>query len=122
MKLFEKVTEDNFLMYAARCYYNPRCIDPEEFYEDLNRFKYVKKLLNRYKLSGQLSERLILNHLTVIFNAFGMPSGVKMLEHKVGLEDWSIVKPFLIYLKAIENHQYAGVELDHTVVEALRKI
>ena len=58
-----KLTKDNLLLYAAQNYYNPKCIDSEEFLEDLKRFKYIKRLLNRYRDSGQLSERLILNHL-----------------------------------------------------------
>ena len=58
MQIFNEVNDENFMIFAARHYYNPRCIDIEEFYEDLNRFKYVKRLLNRYIETGKLSERL----------------------------------------------------------------
>jgi len=83
MKLFESLTEDNFLLFAARNYYNPTCIDADEFHEDLKRFKYVKRLVNRYIDNQILSERLILNHLIVIFNVFDVGPGLKMLEHRL---------------------------------------
>ena len=66
MKLFETLTDDNFLLYAAKHYYKPNVIDVEEFYEDLKRFKYLKRLFYRHANAGNLSERLILNHLIVI--------------------------------------------------------
>ena len=68
----KKLTEDNLHFYAAKHYYNPKFIDVEEFQEDLKRFKYIKRLLNRYIETGRLSERLILNHLVVVFNVFGI--------------------------------------------------
>lgn len=122
MKLFESLTEDNFLLFAAKHYYNPTCIDAEEFHEDLKRFKYVKRLLNRYLDQKTLAERLILNHLIVIFNVFGMGAGLKMLEYRLDDKHWPIVKPFLIFLKVIPNDKYTGIQMDEQVVEELRKI
>lgn len=117
-----KLTKDNLIVYAAKHYYNPKCIDSEEFFEDLKRFKYVKRLLNRYKDTGVLSERLILNHLIVIFNVFGNDAGLDILELKIELEYWGILKPFLIFLKAIKNTEYTNIEMDKFVVERLREI
>jgi hypothetical protein len=122
MKVFDEVNEDNFILFAARHYYNPTCIDVEEFYEDINRFKYVKRLLNRYLETGKLSERLILNHLIVIFNSFDIQPALCMLEFKLDREHWPIIKPFLIFLRHIRNDQYVEIEMDKTVIEALRKI
>lgn len=122
MKVFDEVNEDNFILFAARHYYNPTCIDVEEFYEDINRFKYVKRLLNRYVETGKLSERLILNHLIVIFNSFDIQPSLHMLEFKLDQEHWPIIKPFLIFLRYIRNDQYVNIEMDKKVVEALRKI
>jgi hypothetical protein len=122
MKVFDEVNEDNFILFAARHYYNPTCIDVEEFYEDINRFKYVKRLLNRYLETGKLSERLILNHLIVIFNSFDIQPALRMLEFKLDREHWPIIKPFLIFLRHIRNDQYVEIEMDKTVIEALRKI
>jgi hypothetical protein len=122
MKLFESFNEETFTLFAARHFYNPTCIDAEEFYEDIKRFKYVKRLLNRYIDQGALAERLILNHLVVIFNVFGIPAGLKMLEYKLEDKHWRVVKPFLIKLSIIENNRYTGIEMDQHVVDELRKI
>mgnify|MGYP001178597054 CR=1 FL=1 len=116
------LTKDNLILYAAKHYYNPKCIDSEEFFEDLKRFKYIKRLLNRYRDNGELSERLILNHLIVIFNVFGNEAGLDMLELRIELEHWSVLKPFLIFLNVIKNDMYTNIEMDKTVVEALREI
>lgn len=122
MQLFNELNEDNFILYGAKNYYNPRCIDAEEFYNDIKRFNYLKRLINRYNQSGILSERLMLNHLIIIFNVFGIRPGLKMLEYKVEEKNWHIIKPFLIFLKIIENYEYAEISMDEEVVAALRKI
>jgi hypothetical protein len=123
MKLFETLDEDVFTLFAARHYYNPSCIDAEEFHEDLKRFKYVKRLLNRYIDNGNLNERLILNHLIVIFNVFSVPAGLKMLEYRIDKpEQWIVLKPFLVKLQIITNDKYTNVPMDKNVVEHLRKI
>jgi hypothetical protein len=122
MQIFNEVNDENFMIFAARHYYNPRCIDIEEFYEDLNRFKYVKRLLNRYIETGKLPERLILNHMIVIFNAFDIKPTLMMLEHKLDEKHWPIVKPFLVFLRHIKNDEYVDIPMDKTVVDALRKI
>ena len=117
-----RLTKDNLIVFAAKHYYNPKCIDSEEFFEDLKRFKYIKRLLNRYKTSGELSERLILNHLIVIFNVFGNEAGLDILELKVELDHWPTLKPFLIFLKTIKNTEYTNIDMDKLVVERLREI
>jgi len=122
MKLFERLNEDVFTLFAARHYYNPTCIDAEEFHEDLKKFKYIKRLINRYVSGGNLAERLILNHLVVIFNVFGVEAGLKMLEFRLEEHHWPVVKPFLIFLKIVPNDKYTGIEMDQKVIEFLRKI
>lgn len=123
MKLFDELNNDTFLLYAAQNYYNPTCIDAEEFHQDLRRFKYIKRLITRYQETEQLSSNLILNHLIVIFNVFGYEAGLKMLEFKITTaESWPVIKPFLIYLKVITNDKYVEIPMDKKVVEALRKI
>tara|TARA_B100000927_G_scaffold126211_1_gene101843 strand:- start:211 stop:570 length:360 start_codon:yes stop_codon:yes gene_type:complete len=118
----DNLTESNLLLYAAKHYYNPRFSDIDEFYEDLKRFKYVKRLVNRYLDDKDLAERLILNHLIVIFNAFGIEPSINMLKVKLDERHWSVIKPFLIFLKYITNDQLVGIEMDDRVVEVLRKI
>jgi len=116
------LTEENLFIYAAKNYYNPKYIDAEEFTEDLNRFKYIKRLCNRYLETGNLSERLILNHLIVVFNVFGIEAALNILELKLLDKHWPLIKPFLIFLKYIRNDQYTNIAMDQTVVDALREI
>jgi len=75
----QQLDDTNFMLYAAAHYDNPQCYDTDEFYDDLKRFKYLKRLLNRYKETGELKERLILNHLTVIYNVFGSTPATRLL-------------------------------------------
>ena len=121
MQLFDQLNDSNFVLYAAKHYYNPKCIDSEEFFEDLKRIKYIKRLLNRYIETDGLSERLILNHLIVIFNVFTIPAGIKLLNFRLDDQHWPIVKPFLIYLKVIEQNDMTGIVMDPIVIDALRK-
>lgn len=122
MNLFDKLDDKNITLYAATQYYNPTCIDADEFYEDYKRFKYIKRLINRYVATGKMKERLILNHLIVIFNVFGTEAGVRMLQYKIDKDQWHILKPFLIYLDAITNTQFSNIPMDNRVVNALREI
>lgn len=122
MQLFDELTDENFLLFAAKNYYNPRCIDAEEFYEDLKRFKYIKRLITRFTETDQLSVNLMMNHLIIIFNVFDVSSGIKMLEFKLTREQFSVVKPFLIYLKLIENNELTGISMNMKVVDQLRNL
>lgn len=81
--MIEKLDESNFLLFAAKHYDNPQCFDTIEFYEDLNRFKYIKRLFNKFKETGDLKDRLIFNHLTVLFNVFGAQACCRMLFMKL---------------------------------------
>lgn len=122
MELFEELTEENFLIYAARHYHSPRCINAEEFYDDLHRFKYIKRLVNRYNRGGDLAERLVLNHITILLNVFGHEPFLNMLEFKIGVKDFTIIKPFLVFKQAIREDQYTNISMDEVVVEKLRNI
>ena len=118
----EKLTEQNLLLYAAKHYYNPRFSDIEEFNEDLKRFKYIKRVVNRYLETGKLSERLILNHIIILFNVFDIEPALNMLEIKLDEKQWPVVKPFLVFLNYIKSDQLIGIEMNKEVIEALRKI
>jgi hypothetical protein len=122
MIVFNELTEKNLFLYAAKHYKNPNFSDIDDFYEDLKRFKYIKRLLNRYIESDELSERLILNHLIVVFNMFGIEAALEILNLKLEDKHWPVVKPFLVFLKYITNDQYTGITMDPTVVDVLRKI
>ena len=122
MIVLNELTEENLFLYAAKHYRNPQFSDIDEFYEDLKRFKYIKRLVNRYLETNKLTERLILNHLIVVFNSFGHEAALEILKLKMNDKHWPIVKPFLIFLKYIRNDQLTGISQNKEVVEALRKI
>jgi len=118
----ENLTEDTLFLYAAKHYYNPQFSDMEEFYEDLKRFKYIKRLINRYLETDEFPHRLLLNHVIVIFNVFGISAALKILELKLDDKHWPVIKPILIYLSYIRNDQYTGITMDPYVVDFLRKL
>jgi hypothetical protein len=122
MMIFNDLTEENLFLYAAKHYYKPQFSDIEEFYEDLKRFKYIKRLVNRYLDHDELGERLILNHLIVIFNSFGVEATLNMLDLKLDDKHWPVIKPFLVFLRYIKNDQYTGIIMDKKVIERLREI
>ena len=120
--IFDVLTEENFTLFAAKSYANPQCTHIEEFYDDLNRFKYLKRLLKRYLEHDDLQYRLILNHMIVLYNVFGIKSANKMMFYKLDKEYWHIVKTFLVYLHYLPEDELINVPLDPTVVDVLRKI
>ena len=122
MLIFNELTEDNLFLYAAKHYDNPTFKDVDEFHEDLKRFKYIKRLVNRYLDQNDLAERLILNHLIVVFNVFGVEATLNILGLKLDQRHWPVIKPFLIFLKYIKNDQLTEIEMDKLVVERLREI
>jgi hypothetical protein len=123
----EYLDDENFILFAAKYYDNPQCYDSEEFYDDLKRFKYLKRLFGKYEESGELRERLILNHLIVLYNVFG-DIATKMLFYK--LEGYySYLVPFLVLLHRLPERVNVGrtiytsdIALDLHIVEVLRKI
>ena len=127
----DKLTEENFLIYAARHYDNPSCLSTEEFLEDLGRFKYIKRLCNRYKKKDDLRVILILNHIVILYNMFGPDATARMLFLKCE-EFMDVLKPFLIYLsiwpEVVKNVgdinilYTSEIPLDSKIVEELRKI
>lgn len=102
-----KLTESTFLVYAMNCYDNPSCHDIAEFEEDIKRFQYLSKLFKRYDQFGDLRERLILNHMIILYNVFG-PKNTNMLYLK--LEGYhELLKPFVDYLNfTTEYIEYNG--------------
>ena len=128
----QQLDDSNFMLYAAANYDNPQCYDTDEFYDDLKRFKYLKRLLNRYKETGELKERLILNHLTVIYTVFGSTPATRLLFFK--LEGYfNLLKPFLVLMghmpERVENigpfnrtYKNVDIEMEESIIKVLRKI
>ena len=92
-----ELTEENFLLYAIKNYDNSNCRGMDEFLDDLKRFKYLKRLLRKYTAGKGLKERLILNHIIVIYNLFGVDAATKMLFFKIDKKFWSQLKTFLVF-------------------------
>ena len=122
MNIFEELNEENFTLFAIRFYDNPQCTSTEEFYEDIRRFRYLKRLLKRYTKTGELRERLILNHLIVLSNLFGVENSIKMLEFKIEPEFWSVLKTCLLYLNYIDEDWKQEIPLDYEATQRMRKI
>lgn len=123
---FSSLNESNFLMYAMKYYENPTCIGIDEFHEDLNRIKYVKRLFRKYEKSGILRERLILNHLIILGNVFGPIATSRIMFYKTEPELHSYLKSFLVYLnylpKELENIDLDSIALDQDIVNHLRGV
>ena len=123
----EKLNESNFLLYAMHHYDNTQCYSLVEFEDDLKKFLYLKKLISRYKNNGDLKERLILNHIIVLYNLFG-DATTKMLFYKVDENCWDVLTTFLVYLdrmpETLEDYGIilSEVVLDERVISTLRKI
>ena len=127
---FSNLTNDNVVLYAAKHYDNPQCFDTKEFYDDLKRFKYLKRLFNRYKETGDLKERLIINHLQVLYNLFGIEPTTRMLFLSLK-HHHECLKPFLILFNTMPECVFniegrdirnSDISMDNQIVEVLRKI
>lgn len=127
----DKLTDHNFLLFCAQHYDNSRYISTEEFVEDLNRIKYIKKLITRYVENGDLKERLILNHIIILNNCFGPDILCKILYLKLKLQ-MRYVKPFLILLNILPEKIYNVddeyvidtdlIDMDKVIVDRLRNV
>ena len=122
MDIFEELNEDNFTLFAIRYYDNPQCTSTEEFYEDIRRFRYLKRLLKRYHNTGELRERLILNHLIILNNVFGVENAIRMLQFKIDDEYWPVVKTCLLYLEYVDDSWELDIPLDQKVTNRLREL
>lgn len=130
--MIEKLDETNFVLYAAKHYDNPECFETLEFYDDVAKIKYIKRLFNKYIESGELRERLILNHLIVLFNVFGAEPAQRLLFFKLK-DHYVYLKTFLTFLnlcpKVVENIGLRGedidvekIPIDFEIMSRLRKL
>jgi len=122
MRVFDELNDQNFLLFASKNYNNPQCVDIAEFNDDISRFKYIKRLLRRYRQSGEIQERLVLNHIIILYNVFGIPAANKMIFFKIEQELWPAIKTFLVYLDYISENERVEVPVDMKIAEILRKI
>jgi len=116
-----ELNEENFLLFAAKHYDNPHCKGVSEFNDDLKRFRYLTRLFRKYKGSGVLKTRLILNHLVVICNLFGAEPASKMLFFKIDKKFWPQLKTFMIFLNYMPPDE-TNIPIDEKIVNTLRQI
>lgn len=131
--MFETLDDSNFLLFAAKSYDNENCMDQLEFEEDLNRIKYIKRLFSKYRDGKELRERLILNHIIILYNVFEHRACTRMLCFRL-YEYLNYLKPFLVYLQywpegeispvGINKEKIIGsdINMDVHIIEKLRKI
>ncbi len=119
----EPITDSNFLMYAIKHYENPECCNMEEFNEDINRIKYIKRLLRRYNKTKELRERLILNHIIILGNLFTPKVASRILIFKLEKELHVYLKTFLVFLEFIpEDGIMDEIPLDNKIITVLRAL
>jgi len=122
--IFNELNEDNFLLFAIKNYENPQSVTKEDFEKDLNHFKYIKRLLKRYRKSGDLKTHLILNHFIILYNIFGEAT-TPMLFFKIEKDMWSTVKSFIIFLNRLPEYPKSSIhdiQVDLICLKELYKI
>jgi hypothetical protein len=128
--MFDDLNDDNFLMYAIKCYTSPHCIQ-SEFDGDIKRTKYLKRLFRRYKITKSVKERLILNHIILLNNVFGPTATARILFYRIDERDYDILKTFLAYLNIMPDVIYGirgkniytqDIPLETNILEILRAI
>jgi hypothetical protein len=128
--MFDDLNESNVLLYAAKCYDKPSCIQ-SEFDEDYKKFRYIKRLLNRYRLTGKLKENLLINHLILTQNVFGIDASTRILFFRIDKRDWSALKTLLIFTSAMpkvvrgirgQEIISSDISLDQNLVDILRRL
>jgi hypothetical protein len=128
--MFENLNDENFLMYAAKCYTSPNCI-MSEFESDIKRIKYLKRLFRRYKSTKSFKERLILNHIILLNNVFGPEHMARMLFYKIDERDYDVLKTCLAYLNLMPDFIYGingkniivgNIPYEESVAEILSQI
>lgn len=121
---FNELTEDNFLLFAIKNYQNPQGVTKDDFERDLNHFKYIKRLLKKYKKTGVLKLHLILNHFIVLYNIFG-DAATPMLFFKIDSYLWSPLKTFIIFLNKLPEFPKCyihDIDIDEYCLKELKAI
>ena len=122
--IFTELTSENFLLFAIKHYENHQAVTKEDFEKDLNHFKYIKRLLKRYRNTGELKAHLLLNHFIILYNIFGEGT-TAMLFYKIEEEMWEIMKTFVVFLDKLPEYPHCfihDVEIDEYCLSELGRI
>ena len=113
--MFKEITKDNWLLFAQHHYDNPTLQKEQEFYDDIKRFKYLKRLFRKYKATKNIKIRLVLNHVIVLANVFGVEAACTLLLYKVEKMYWSYLKSVLVYLDYLYPHELNDIKTDKNI-------
>ena len=120
--MFKEITKDNWLLFAQHNYDKPILNSEQEFYDELKRFKYLKRLFRKYKITGNIKVRLAVNHIIVLQNVFGVEAAVTLLLYKVDKNYWPALKSILEYLGYLYPHELNNIKVDKNISELLKEL
>ena len=109
-------------MFAIKHYDNPQAVGEKEFYDDMKRFKYIKRLFRKYTATGELRTRLIINHIIILTNVFGVDAATTMLFFKVEKEYWPLLKTFLVFLNFMPENDMTELPVHKLLLQELENI
>lgn len=121
---FDELNEDNYLLFAIKHYENPQSVTKDDFYDDLKRIRWIKKLLKKYKNEGELKTHLLINHFIILYNVFG-DAATPMLFYKLESEYWSALKTFIVYLQRFPEYPITKIHdipIDENCLNLLNSI
>ena len=119
---FSTLTPENINMFAIKHYDNPLCVDEKEFLDDMKRFKYLKRLFRKYDVTKEFKSRLIINHIIILANVFGVDAATTLLFFKIDKQHWYLLKTILIFLNYMPENEMIDLETDQNVMEELKRI
>ena len=119
--MFKEITKDNWLLFAQHHYDNPTLQKEQEFYDDIKRFKYLKRLFRKYKATKNIKIRLVLNHVIVLSNVFGVEAACTLLLYKVEKMYWPYLKSVLVYLDYLYPHELNDIKTDKNIYIFLKE-
>ena len=120
--MFKEITKDTWLLYAQQNYDNPTFTKEQEFLDDLKRFKYLKRLFRRYTLTSEIKVRLIVNHIVVLQNVFGVEAACILLLYKIDEQYWPILKTVLNHLDYLYPHELNNVQVNENIKKLLEEM
>ena len=119
---FSELTPENINMFAMKHYDNPSCVDEAEFLDDMKRFRYLKRLFRKYDTAKELKSRLIINHIIVLSNVFGVDASTTLLFFKIDRQHWSILKTILVFLHHMPEEDMTDIRINQKVMAELGTI
>lgn len=121
---FDELNESNYIMFAIKNYDNPQAVTQEDFYEDMKRFKWIKRLLNKYKNTGEMNIHLLVNHFIILYNVFG-DAATPLLFYKIDSDLWRVLKTFIVYLERLPEYPKTSlhsIPIDDKFLEVLNSL